>query len=110
MCDFDLWDQDGNRLAKVAKNNIVHAASGCKVQNLARESSISDPAGEVVAGVQETALDTVKITGDFWVKGFHVSITDNELVSGGVTMKGNLIKGFKKAISINPGSLTIGTT
>ena len=55
-----------------------------------------------------TTLDTIKITGDFWVGSHHVLITDESLVSGGITMAGNVICGFGKAILIEPNSVAIG--
>ena len=108
-CDFDVRDAEGNRLAKVAKNNVVHAAEGYEVINLARESYIKDQKGELVAKVEEIELDTIRITGRFCIGGHSVLIDENKLVSGGITMTGNTISGFNKAIAINPNSFSIGT-
>jgi hypothetical protein len=109
VCDFDVRDQSGNRLAKIAKNNVVHAAEGYSVKNLERESYIEGPGGEIVAKVEEIAMDVIKVTGTFCIDHHTVVITDESLVSGGMTMSGNIISGFKKAIAINPGSFAIGT-
>ncbi len=109
VCDFDVRDAQGNRLAKIAKNNVVHAAEGYEVKNLARESYITDPEGNVVAKVEEVELETIKITGRFCIGDHTVVINDSSLVSDGVTMSGNIISGFNKAIAINPNSITIGT-
>jgi hypothetical protein len=109
VCDFDVRDQSGNRLAKIAKNNVVHAAEGYSVKNLERESYIEGPSGEIVAKVEEIAMDVIKVTGTFSIDHHTVVITDESLVSGGMTMSGNVISGFKKAIAINPNSFAIGT-
>ena len=108
VCDFDVRDKSGNRLARVAKNNVVYAAQGYKVQNLPSESFVADADGKVIARVQEVSPDTIKITGEFWIEGHHVLITDDSLVSGGVTMSGNVISGSGKAIAISPNSVMIG--
>ncbi len=109
VCDFDVRNENGDRLAKVAKNNIVHAADGYEVKNLARESYIASPSGEVVAKVEEVAMDTIKITGTFCINGHTVVIDEKSLVSSGVTISDNVISGFNKAIAINPNSFAIGT-
>lgn len=108
ICDFDLRDETGNRLAKVAKNNVVYAADGHEVHHLPRESYVQDPNGNIIARVQEVSGDEIKITGDFWIDGHHVLISDDALVSGGITMSGNTVRGFGKAISIEPNSFAIG--
>ena len=108
VCDFDVRDKSGNRLAKVAKNNVVYAAEGFQVKNLSRESVITDASGNIIARVEEVALNTIKIIGEFWIKSHRVFITDESMVSGGVTISGNLISGFGKAITIDPNNVTIG--
>jgi hypothetical protein len=109
VCDFDIRDKNGNRIAKVAKNNVVYAADGYEVHHLPRESYIQDSNGNILARVQEIGEDEIRITGEFWVDGHRVLISDDTLVSGGITMAGNTIRGFGKAISIEPNSFSIGT-
>ena len=108
VCDFDVRDKLSSRIAKVSKNNVVYAADGYEVHQLPRESFIQDSSGNVLARVEEIGQSEIKITGEFWIDGYHVSISDTDLVSGGVTMSGNLIQGFGKAISIEPNSFSIG--
>jgi len=108
-CDFDVRDKAGNRLVKVAKNNVVFAAQGYGVKNLARESSVVDPNGKVIARVEETGLNTVKISGEFWIGSYHVVITDQALILGGYILSGKTLSGCGKAISLAPGSMIIGT-
>ncbi len=108
ICDFDVRDEQGNRLAKIAMNNVVFAAPNYEIRHLPRESSLVDQDGNIIVRVIETSLDEIFITGDFWIKGHHVLITDNELISSGVTMKGNRIMGFNKAISLKPNAFSIG--
>ncbi len=109
ICDFDVRDQDGNRLAKIAHNNVVYAAEGYEVKNLEKESYIQGPSGEIIACVEEVDLDTIRITGRFCIEGHMVTINEKELVSGGLTVSGNMIGGFKKAIAITPNSVVIGS-
>ncbi len=109
VCDFDVRDKSGNRLAKVAKNNVVYAAEGFQVKNLPRESFITDAGGNIIARVEEIALNTIKITGEFWIKGHRVLITDDSLLSGDVTISGNVISGFGKAIAIDANSVSSGS-
>ncbi len=108
VCDFDIRDKEGNRLAKVAKNNVVYAAEGHKVENIPRQSKVTDANGKVIACVQEIGLETIKVTGEFWIEGHNIAISDNGLVSGGITMSGNVINHCGKAISFSPGSYSIG--
>jgi len=106
--DFDVRDASGKRLAKVAKNNVVHAAQGYSVKHGAHESAVLGPDGTTIARVQELTEDALRITGEFWIEGHHVSIADDALVSGGITLSGNLIIGFGAAIKLDPGSFVIG--
>jgi hypothetical protein len=108
VCDFDVRGADGKRIAKVAKNNVVYAAESYKIEHLPRESFVSDPSGRVIARVQEIRLDTIRITGEFWIDSHRVVITDQGLISGTNVIDGNVISGFRKAISIDPESLSIG--
>jgi len=109
ICDFDLRNENGDRIAKIAKDRVVHAAEGYRMHDLPKECYVEDQNGKVVARVQETGHDEITVTGDFWIEGHHVLITNDALVSGGVTMSGNIINGFGKAISIDPNSFSIGT-
>lgn len=108
VCDFDVRDRTGRRLVKVAKNNVVFAAKGYGVKNLARESFVVDPDGKVIVRVEEVALDTVKITGDFWVGSYHVVITDQSLILGGLTLSDCTFSHSGAAISLEPGDMSIG--
>ena len=108
ICDFDVRDRDGARIAKIAKNNVVYKANGCEVHNLPKESYIQDANGKVLARVQEIGIYEIRITGEFWVDGHHVLISDDALVSDGFILSGNTISGFGKAISIEPNSFSIG--
>ena len=101
VCDFDIRNEAGERLANIARNNVVYAAKGYDEKNLPRESFVSDPEGNIVARIEEVAHNTIKIAGDFWIGSHNVVITDQTLVSGGITMSGNFISGFGKAISID---------
>ncbi len=43
------------------------------------------------------------------MNAYHVEVTDKMLRAGGVTLKGNKIEGFGKAIVLKKGSFAIGT-
>ena len=109
VVDFDLRDEDGNRIAKIAKNRVVYCADGyayaterdhCFVQNVKTK--------EIVAKAEVLPDLTVKVIGTFWVNGYIVKITEDELIAGGITMAGNSIAGCKKAIVLGPGSFALG--
>jgi hypothetical protein len=108
VVDFDIRNEKGEKLVVIAKNNIVHAAKGYSATHKPSESIVLDPSGQVIAKVTEIDSGTIGIIGDFWIKGFHVSITDEQLVAGPVTMKGNKVAGFGKAIWLKPGAFMIG--
>ena len=110
VVDFDIRNEKGERLAVIAKNNVVFAAPGFRILNLPSESLVEDSAGKIFARVKETALGLLSIEGEFCVKGFSVSITPTKLVAGGLAMIGNRICGFGKAISLKKGSLAIGSS
>ncbi len=108
VCDFDVRDKAGRLLAQVAKNSVVMAAQGYKVENSARESSVIGPSGRVIARVEEVERNTVKITGEFWIGSYHVVITDQALTLGGCTLSGRTFSACGKAIILGPGSATVG--
>lgn len=109
ICDFDIRDENGGRIAKIAKNRVVHAAEGYQMHDLPKECYVEGPDGAIIARVQETGHDEIAITGDFWIEGHHVVVSSGALVSGGVTMSGNVISGFGKAIAIESNSFSIGS-
>jgi hypothetical protein len=110
ISDFDVRDKSGNRIAKVSKNNVVYNAEGYEVHHLPRESFIRDSKGRILIRVQEIGIDEIRISGEFWIDGYQVLITDNSLISGGITMSGNIVRGFGKAISIEPNRFSIGVS
>ncbi len=109
VCDFDIRDKNGDRIAKIAKDRVAFVADGFKMHDLPKECYVEDSNGNIFARAKETGHDELTITGDFWINGHHVIITEDKLVSGGITMSGNIISGFGKAISIGPNNFAIGT-
>lgn len=87
----------------------MFVADGYSVHDLPQESYVEGPKGNIVARVQEKGYGEITITGDFWIEEHHVLISDRKLVSGGITMSGNIISGSRKAISIEPDSCSIGS-
>ncbi len=110
VVDFDVRAEDGTRLAKVAKNNVVHAAPGYKVVHAPSESYVVQPDTDtVIAKVEELSSGTIRITGEFWIDGYHVSITPGKLVAGTTTISGTTVDGFRRALVLRPGAVGIGS-
>ncbi len=109
VVDFDIRNEKGEKLAVIAKNNVVFAAEGFRMRNLPTESFVEDAAGKIYARVKEVSSGLLSVEGEFCVNGFSVSITPEKLVAGGLTMKGNSIRGFGKAINLKKGSFAIGS-
>lgn len=108
ICDFDVRDANNNRIARIAKNQVVHVAQGFTYASTANSSAVHGKHGEVIASVERVDPSTLKIAGTFHVDGHTIIITDQSLQSGGVTMSGNMISGYGKAIAIDKGSFSIG--
>jgi hypothetical protein len=90
VCDFEVRDKEGNLLAKIAKSRVVYAAEGYEMHDLAKECYVKAPDGRIIARVRESGPDVITITGDFWLEGHHVEISDQALVSGGIIISGNV--------------------
>ncbi len=109
VVDFDIRASNGERIAKVAKNNVVFVADGFESINQATRSFVREVStSKIVAMAEELTDGSVRITGDFWIDGHHVTITEQVLVTGGVQITGNTIVGFGKAIELRPDSIGIG--
>ena len=108
VCDFDIRNKDGERIAKISKDRVAHIADGYKMHDLPNQCYVEDSNGNIIARVQDTGQSELAITGDFWIEGHHVVISETSLVSGGITMSDNVINGFGKAISISPNNFMIG--
>lgn len=109
VCDFELRDEDGELVAKIANDRVVHAAEGYRKHDLPHECYIESPTGRVLARVREEGEDELSIWGDFWVDGHRVLIGDDAIESGGISISGLVIAGYGKAIALGPHSATIGT-
>jgi hypothetical protein len=109
VVDFDVRDAGGNRIAKVAKNRVVHVAPGYDIESSAgRYSVVVADTRTPYATIQEVSPGRVKVTGKFYVNGFHVDISDQATRIGGITLSGNKIVGFGKAGELRKGQLGIG--
>ena len=110
VVDFEIRDEDDNLIVKVAKNNVVHKNDDIEVIHGKNFSEARNTdTGEVLARVDEIALRTIKIVGEFFVDGFRVKISEDQLeLPRGNVLRGNRIEGFNKAIALNSGSIMIG--
>jgi hypothetical protein len=111
VADFEIRDEADNLIAKVAKNNVVHARSGLQVQHAPTFSEVRDPTtGSALARAEEIGTLTIRLTGTFIIRGFRVVATEASLKINGLTMSGNKIVGFGKAIDLRPGQIGIGVS
>ncbi len=109
VVDFDLRDQTDERLATIAKNHVVHVSPSLEVKSQPGLYQVLNPqSGEVLASVEEITAGTVKVTGTFWIKGFCISVGEDETKIGGITFSRNTIQGFKTAIQVGRGTFGIG--
>ncbi len=79
VADFDLCDAAGRSIAKVAKNNIVHAAAGTTVRNGPSFSEVIDSSGTVLGRAEEVSLEVVRLTGCFGQPGMVVEAGPDHL-------------------------------
>ena len=111
VVDFDLRDESDERIAKIAKNHVVHTAKGFEPRSSPGVYEVVNAeSGETLARVEEISPGTVKVTGDFWVNGFHVKVTDDHVKAGPATISGNDIRGVDAAIELKRGSFAIGVS
>jgi hypothetical protein len=108
VSDFEVRREDGELIAKIANDRVVHVAEGYRRHDLPRECYIESPQGAVVARVREEAEDELTIWGEFWVDGHRVLIGDRAIESGGISISGQVIAGCGKAIALGPHSAAIG--
>jgi hypothetical protein len=110
VVDFNLRAADGTRLAKIAKNYPAFVAEGYERRSGIDWSEVVERGtGLIVARVDAPSLDAVRVVGVFCVKGFHVEITENGLLMGGLMLSNNGFKGLGKAIALRRGSFEIGS-
>lgn len=100
LVDFDLYNQKDERLLRVKKNQVVHAAPGYAVRVEAKKVTVTDEQGVVVATAEQTDLDTVSVTGTFWRHGVCCVITSSELKCGGLTTRNGTSTNCGAGISI----------
>ena len=94
LVDFDIHGQDGTRLIRVAKNQIVYAAPGYAVSATAASCEVTAPSGEIVAKVVRLAPTWLKLNGIFWSHGTRLAITDEHMqVNDFPPMTGNQSSG-----------------
>ena len=79
LVDFDIYGQDGARLARVAKNQVVFAAPGYTSSATATSCEVTAPSGEIVAKVVRLAPNWLKLNGVFWSHGSRLAITDEHM-------------------------------
>jgi hypothetical protein len=109
ICDFDLRTEDGARIAKIAKNHVVGKVKDGYAHYIGeRESYVKDSNGNFVAGIREIGREHIVITGDFWIDGLHVQISDNEVKIGGMVLVGNTFK-CRKAIIMDKNGFHLGS-
>ena len=94
LVDFDIHGQDGSRLVRIAKNQVVHTAPGYTVTVTADACEVKSPSDEVVAKVVRLNNSWLKINGVFWSNGSRLAITDEHIqINDYPPMTGNISSG-----------------
>jgi len=109
VADFDVRDEQGDLIAKVAKNNVVYGRPGMRVNHGPKFTEVLDPTtGTTYARAEEVSTNTIRITGTFTIDGYTIVATQAALKIGGITMSGNIIQGSRRAIVLQQGNFSIG--
>ena len=108
LCDFDVHREDGQRIAKIAKNQVVYAAPGYTYHATPNRAEVIDGNGNAVASVDRIDATTLKIKGAFHVDGYTATITDDAIEASNFHSSGSYFDGLGTAISIGPGQILIG--
>lgn len=109
VIDFDLRGPDGERIATVAKNNVVFGADGFELRNLPRSAMVVNrQTGDIVAEVREESTDTVRVIGEFWTEGRQVLLSESGMTIDGVSVDNCTVMGFGTAVEVTPGAVALG--
>jgi len=109
VVDFDLRDENENRLAKIAKNHAVYCAPDLELRSKPGQYGVfRKDGGEALALVEELSANRLRLTGCFNIKGWRVVATTGGVTIGGVTLSRNTIAGCRKAIVLGKGRIGIG--
>jgi hypothetical protein len=109
VVDFDLRAENGTRIAKISKSYDAHVVEGYEHRRGPNWAEVVERStGRIVARVDATSLDTVRVVGTFNVRGFKVVIAEDCLVSGGNVISRNTVNGLKRAIALRRGAAMIG--
>lgn len=110
VVDFELRDEQGNLVAKIAKNNVVHARPGLTVHNQKDFSEVVDSStGETLARIEEIGPRRVKVTGTFWFDGVRYVLKDDRIETGkGNRISGNTVIGGSAGITFGPHGISLG--
>ena len=108
VVDFDVRNQAGARLAKIAKNHVVYIAEHVESRSRPKLYEIVSR-GDVLASVEEVSPTTVRVMGRFWVDGLEVVITKSGLRVGSKRISGCQFFGSRKAIVLTKDTITLGS-
>ena len=110
MIDCDIREQDGNRIAKIARNSVVFAADGFRAQLTPGQPAevIRRATGEVMAKIERLSQRKIKVAGSFWVDGIGVVATGDGLFVGRMRISKNTFRGWGTAIKLGHGQAGLG--
>jgi hypothetical protein len=110
LIDCDLKDQQGQRIARIAKNTPVFVAEGYRAKIIPGEPSevirVADQ--QVVSRIERLGPHKISVTGTFNVDGLFVSATPHGIYISNAVIRSNTISGFGTGIWLQKNSLTIG--
>lgn len=106
LCDFDVSDESGKRLAKIVKNQVVYAAQGFSFRSQSNGGEVVSPTGEVIASALREG-DAIRLTGQFFNEGRFVRATATDLHVGGTRYRGSLTVGGR-AFVVDADSSSLG--
>ena len=110
VVDFDLRDENDQRLAKISKNHVVYCADDLEPRSRPGRYEVAHKdTGAVLAVVEELGPSRIRLTGTFYVKGWRVEATESGVRSGDDTISDNTIRGCRAAIVVGRSTVGIGS-
>ena len=111
LIDCDIRNQQGERLAKIARNHVAYAAPGFegRVQPGQPAQVVHQATGQVVAHIERLGRRRVKVNGCFCVNGAWVLATDAGIfLANSATICNTGFEGWGTAIKPDRGAFALG--
>lgn len=111
VVDFAVRDENGQMLAKIFKNHVMHRAPHLEIRSQpGRYEVVRTETGSSVAMVEEVSPVAVRVTGTFCVKGCKVEITTAgiRISPGGNLISKNMVDGHEVATRLDRNTVVLG--